>query len=76
MMEENDVTRQVGLKMYTKHGIKKVQGFWYKINGVPCLAFGKCSRNSGRIRIEGYTTIDEMMRMAYQEDLPDGTVEF
>ena len=59
-------------KMYTFHGIKKFQGVWMKVNNVPSLTF--ISDKGAVIEVQGYTTIDEMMKMAYAPNLPDITL--
>jgi hypothetical protein len=59
-------------KMYTFHGRKKFQGVWMKINHVPSLTF--ISDKGEVIDVQGYTTIDEMMKMAYSPDLPEITL--
>ena len=56
-------------RMFTTHGTKKFQGAWVKLNGVPSLTFVHISE--GKIEVLGYTTIDEIIRMAYSPDLPD-----
>lgn len=57
-----------GSKMYTVHGIKKFQGVWMKVNDVPSLTFA--SIKGEQIEVQGYTTIDEMMKLAYSPNLP------
>lgn len=56
-------------RMFTTHGTKKFQGAWVKLNGVPSLTFVHI--NGEKIEVLGYTTIDEIIRMAYSPDLPD-----
>ena len=56
-------------RMFTTHGTKKFQGAWVKLNGVPSLTFVHIS--GGEIEVLGYTTIDEIISMAYSPDLPN-----
>ena len=56
-------------RMFTTHGTKKFQGAWVKLNGVPSLTFVHISGEE--IEVLGYTTIDEIISMAYSPDLPN-----
>ena len=64
-------------RMFTTHGTKKFQGAWVKLNGVPSLTFVHISGEEievlggEEIEVLGYTTIDEIIRMAYSPDLPN-----
>lgn len=61
-------------RMYTKHGIKKNQGKWAVVNDKPALTFTE-NRN-GTEKVVGYTTIDEMVAMAYKSGLPEYQLDF
>ena len=56
-------------KMITAHGAKRLQGFWVKVNDVPALTYATVKGEE--IEVQGYTTIDEMMKLAYSPDLPN-----
>ena len=56
-------------RMYTTHGKKKLQGVWMKVNDVPSLTF--TSGKGDEMEVVGYTTIDEIMKLAYSPDLPN-----
>lgn len=61
-------------RMYTVHGRKKNQGQWAKVNNCPALTF--TVNENGKDKVVGYTTIDEMMKMAYSSDLPEYKLDF
>ncbi len=65
---------QTEARMYTRHGAKKNQGKWALVNNRPALTFtiGKDENE----QVVGYTTIDEMMSMAYAKNLPEYTLDF
>lgn len=64
----------IGARMYTRHGVKKNQGKWAMINNCPALTF--TVTENGIDKIVGYTTINEMMAMAYSKDLPQYDLDF
>ena len=43
-----------------------------RVNNVPSLTFA--SIDGDTVKVKGYTTIDEMMKMAYASDLPNVTM--
>ncbi len=56
-------------KMFTAHGDKKFQGVWMKVNDVPSLTYATVKGEE--VQVLGYTTIDEMLKMAYSPDIPN-----
>ncbi|RHO29697.1 hypothetical protein [Roseburia sp. AM16-25] len=61
-------------RMYTHHGRKKNQGKWAMVNNVPALAYTE--NLDGSETVVGYTTITEIIAMAYAKDLPVYQVDF
>ena len=59
-------------RMFTHHGKKKNQGKWARINNKPALTFTVGESEE----VVGYTTIDEMIQMAYATDLPEIELDF
>lgn len=64
----------IDARMYTKHGAKKNQGKWALVNNRPALTFTEGQDEAEKV--VGYTTIDEMMSMAYSKDLPQYELDF
>lgn len=56
-------------RMYTVHGRKKYQGQWLLINGSPALAYTECAE--GKDRVVGYTTLNEILQMAFSPGLEE-----
>ena len=56
-------------KQYTAHGQKHYQGKWARVNKEPALTYTVMAE--GAEKIVGYTTINEMIKMACSPDLPE-----
>lgn len=54
-------------RMYTVHGRKKLQGQWMLVQGTPVLAYTEGPE--GEEKVVGYTTLNEMLQMAYTPGL-------
>ena len=57
-------------RLYTKHGAKRTQGQF--INNKGRIALGYFEKGE----IVGYTYLDEMMKEAYEKDLPCLNLDF
>ena len=49
--------------------VKVAMPSWVKVNDVPALTYATVKGEE--IEVHGYTTIDEMMKLAYSPDLPN-----
>ena len=56
-------------KQYTAHGQKHYQGKWARVNKEPALTYTVMAE--GTEKVVGYTTINEMLKMACSQDLPE-----
>ena len=70
MVETNST--DINTRMYTFHGRKKYQGKWMLVNNKPALTFTE--GQEGAETVVGYTTIDEMIQMAYKPGLPEAKI--
>ena len=69
---EESAKDQNKARMFTQHGLKKNRGKWARVNNKPALTFTVGETEE----VVGYTTIDEMMQMAYASDLPEYELDF
>ncbi|MBQ6151043.1 MAG: hypothetical protein IJJ03_05250 [Mogibacterium sp.] len=61
----NGKAANIGHKVVAKHGVPKLQGYLFKLNGEPVLGYMK----EGEML--SYTTIGELLRDVYTRELPE-----
>ena len=61
----NGKAANIGHKEVAKHGVPKLQGYLFKLNGEPVLGYMK----EGEML--SYTTIGELLRDVYTRELPE-----